>query len=299
MLATDAENSEFLRLLCEIRKVNLNAMIEYDEINLETTRTQRDFKVRTCTGNPLGLAIDQLNNKRITRLINITPEIMYASVIGAENKDNWFFRFPLTYLVRKGPPCIYLFPLFIYLGIDVNHSPHSLARPINSSNYFSERILDKRSLDDTLTGLKILIQNGLMNFSIYPNVGYQTSIVMILILHYSSVTCKKKKTDLESVLKTLTSLGFGRGSAEWECDRHLHQEREYLNGSGYYFSGIRNPIRIQMVTDIINYFDTHSYSLKELCRNSLRLSIGGIKFKERVNQLTFPPILKNFVILQD
>ncbi len=138
-----------------------------------------------------------------------------------------------------------------------------------------------------------------MNFSIYPNVGYQTSIVMILILHYSSVTCKKKKTDLESVLKTLTSLGFGRGSAEWECDRNLHQEREYLNGSGYYFSGIRNPIRIQMVTDIINYFDTHSYSLKELCRNSLRLSIGGIKFKERVNHLTFPPILKNFVILQD
>jgi len=296
------ENSEFLLLLCEISKINLNAIREYDEVNLKTTINQKvpgplilgDVKLRS--GTPLGLEIDQLNSQSITRLIKTSPELMYASVIGSENKDDWYFQFPLVYLIKRGPPWIDLFPLIVSFGIDINQSHCKDARPLNAHSYFSESLfIDKMIPDETLTGLNIFIQNGLMNFSIYPSVGFRSSIIMVLILQYRSEN--RKKLELETMLKTLISLGFGRGPAEFESDRHLMQEREYYRNARSYFT--KNPIRIQMVLNIIDFFDSYRYSLKERCRNTLRLSIGGIKFKERVHRLPLPIMLKNFLILQD
>ena len=59
------------------------------------------------------------------------------------------------------------------------------------------------------------------------------------------------------------------------------------------------PTNQPIMKDLLYLFDSKVPTLKELCRNCVRLSIGGIKFIERVHQLPLPPSIQKFVILQN
>ena len=299
LLAVDADNPEFLRLLVDKGNINLNGTRRDPELILESRTNAEGQELKTdiiskC-GSALGLAIDELNKKRITKLITIEPELLYTSLRGAVNLYYNCFQFPLIYLIRRGPPWINLYSHFIDLGIDVNRSPYKESRPLNAFTY-----LDKWNINEIEVGLKTFIQNGLMNFSMYPFSGTRCSLLLILLSQYEKSSNTSNNIDfkeVQSMLHILISLGFGRGPVEYESDRNLVREREYF--------GIqenkpnKNARSLKIVENLINCFDSELLSLKELCRNSLRLSIGGIRFKERVEQLPLPSTVKNFIIIQN
>ena len=132
----------------------------------------------------------------------------------------------------------------------------------------------------------------------------------------------------ERLIKVFLSLAHGHGSdvSYLECDTNLQLTRECLHYSDLLISAkdssknkdpmespvvfdssqlclskvksaSREPACVQLLRNAVTQFDECPLLLKELCRNRIRWSLGGCKFKERIRELKLPSILYDFVLL--
>ena len=202
-----------------------------------------------------------------------------------------------------------------YVGIDVNLLYRNFCHRLSHSS----RLLS--SLDFFPT-LPFFIENGLTQF-IKEDESERNNLMQQIFLteyydKYNSDRFWKRfhhyhfsRIPFELLAMSLQSLGFGYSSPYYdECIEALENIIEKLSTPHPRLLLIRNNIPIEyiemhfkqldftrnMFRWILNRYRSGPITLRELSRNTVRNSLGTVRFRERVKRLHLPSEIQEFII---
>ena len=248
---------------------------------------QQSFLLLVSERNLLDVVFTTESDELLGTLLAYHPELIRA------REDGWIIQanpVPSILGLRQRARGWYRghrhFEELLEYGLDVNHpgvEESTLLSVLfdNSDNQFEIDIA-------LLEHLRLLIRNGLMNF----NMKHRSLFFAIISCCPFFNSSPDSQTSVLSTLILVETLGYQfrvppPHEASW-ATLLFHKHRGLLT----------SQTRTQLWSDHVARLRNTPLTLSEIARNSVRCSIGGVRFQSKVNTLPVPNSLKEFIIAQ-